>query len=135
MKYLLISPEKITNFLSNNPNFAFRDSLIFVCGNTVTENFINFAKNTKDEILQKAFREHPSKLIQTLLRIGKEPDAKVYLPFAILLSENRITLEDIEKIRLQPLPFTSCWLMRNSSIGVGPWMEAVLYMFSQPVIT
>ncbi|MBL0057065.1 MAG: hypothetical protein IPP31_12960 [Chitinophagaceae bacterium] len=105
LKYLLISLEKITNFLSNNPNFAFRDSLIFVCGNTVPENFINFAKNTKDEILQKAFREHPSKLIQTLLRIGKEPNAKVYLPFAILLSENRITLEDIEKIRLQPLPF------------------------------
>jgi len=105
LKYLLIAPEKISNFLGNNPNFPFRDSLIFVCGNTVPENFIMFASNTKDENLLKAIREHPSKLIQTLIRIGKEPRAKVYLPFAVLLAENKITLEDIEKVRLEPIPF------------------------------
>jgi len=105
LKYLQIAPEKITNFLSNNPNFPFRDSLIFICGNTMPENFIMFALNTKDDTLQKAIHEHPSKLIQTLLRIGKEPKAKAYLPFAILLMENKITLEDIEKVRLEPIPF------------------------------
>ncbi len=102
LKQLAITPEKITNFLSNNANFSLVDSLIFISGNTQPELLINFASQTRDEILAKAIREHKSPIIQTLLMIGKEKDQQTYLPFVVQLSEKKLTLADIDKTRMLP---------------------------------
>ena len=105
LKSLETTPEKITNFLSNNNQFSLVDSLIFISGNTQPELLINFAAQTKDEILSKAIMEHKSPIIQTLLTIGKEKDQKTYLPFVVQISENKLTFADIDKTRTNPNQF------------------------------
>jgi len=105
LKLLETNPDRITNFLSNNNRYALMDSLIFICANTRPELLINFALNTRDEILSNAVKQHKSPIVQTLLSIAKEKNLKIYIPFVVQLSENQLTLADIEKTRTQPNEF------------------------------
>lgn len=96
------TPDKIMSFLSITPDFRFKDSLLFIFANTQPERFIVAAQGTKDEQLSKAIQGHASPLIKTLLSLSKEKNYKNYLPFAGLLSENKITLAEIDKARTVP---------------------------------
>ena len=102
LKTLERTPDKIMSFLSITPDFRFKDSLIFTFANTQPERFIVAAQGTKDEQLSKAIQGHASPLIKTLLSLSKEKNYKNYLPFAGLLSENKITLAEIDKARTVP---------------------------------
>lgn len=96
------SPDKIMDFLGNNPGFSFRDSLLFMSANQYPERFISFVSQTKDEQLLQAIRTHPSPLVQTLLKIAPEKNVSNYLPFAQQISEQRLTLEEVDKARAVP---------------------------------
>lgn len=96
------SPEKIMDFLSTNPGYTLRDSLLFISANLQPEKFIAFVNMTKDEQLLQAIRTHSSPLVQTLLRIAPEKNVTNYLPFAEQIAAQRISLEEVDKARAVP---------------------------------
>jgi len=105
LKELERTPELIMQFLNRNSGFSLRDSLVFICANTEPERFLSFVSSTKDEDLLKVIRNNPSQLVQTLLSIAGEKNLIIYLPFAVQLSEKKLTLEEIDKARTQPSVF------------------------------
>ena len=102
LKSLERNPDKIMSFLMSRPDFPLRDTLLFIFANTVPERFIISAKGTRDEGLSKLILQQNNPLIKTLLSLSTEKNYKDYLPFAGLLSQNKITLAAIDEARKVP---------------------------------
>ena len=102
LKSLERNPDKIMSFLSSKPDFSLRDSLLFIFANNEPERFIIAAKGAKDEGLLKLINQQNSPLIKTLISLADEKNFKDYLPFAGLLSQNKITLATIDEARKVP---------------------------------
>ena len=102
LKSLERTPENIMAFLSNNPNYALRDSLIFIYANTQPEKLVTYVLESKNAELVKLIRDNSSPVVQTLLSIANEKNLKNYFPFVGQLTEQKITLAEIDKMRAQP---------------------------------
>jgi len=102
LKTLERSNDKILQFLATNPNFSYRDSLIFISGNSEPEKLVRFITQTKDEQLQQAIRQHSSPIVQTLVTISKERNLENYLPFVGEIAQGKITLAEVDRARAVP---------------------------------
>ncbi len=98
----LTFPERIPVFLSANPGFHFTDSLIFIWANRRPSILVDYVLHPRDSLLIKKIIGHPSPLVQTLVSIAPEKNIKNYLPFAVQLMNNEMTLADIDKARQTP---------------------------------
>ncbi len=105
LKNLERTPENILKFLGTNINFSLRDSLIFIYGNTLPERLVSYIQESKNLELVNAVRQYNNPLIQTLLLLANEKDFKTYLPFAAMLTEKKIMLPEIVKLRSEPSKF------------------------------
>ena len=105
LKSLERNPDKIMSFLSSRPDFSLRDSLLFIFANTEPERFLISAKGARDEGLLKLIQQQNYPLIKTLVSLADEKNFKDYLPFAGLLSQNKITLAAIDEARKVPSNF------------------------------
>jgi hypothetical protein len=102
LKSLETTPGNIMQFLYQHPNFSLRDSLIFMCANTLPELLIHYSLEAKNKELMDAIRNHQAPLVQTLVGLAGEKNLNNYLPFAGLLCEKKITLGEIDQARMQP---------------------------------
>lgn len=102
LKRLEGKPENIMSFLSNNSNFSFRDSLIYIFGSNRPEMLVNYVQSSRNNELVNLIRSNPSTLIKTLLSLTGEKNLKNYLPFLKQISEQQLQPADIDKLRGEP---------------------------------
>lgn len=96
------APERILNFLAANPDYTFSDSLIFILANRKPGAMVDFLNKPTNENVRAKIIGHSSPLVQTIVRIAPERNVKNYLPFAVQLMNNHLTLADIDKARQTP---------------------------------
>lgn len=102
---LIFAPEKIVPYLSNNPDFAFTDSMIWVLANLEPEMLADYIKSPRNKALEGRIRNHPSPLVQTVTALAPERFVKNYLPFAVELSNKELTLAEVDKLRMEPTKY------------------------------
>ncbi len=95
-------PERVPTYLAANPAYTFTDSLIFICANRRPSVLVDFLLKPTSETVRDKIIAHPSPLVQTLVKIAPEKNVKNYLPFAVQLMNNELTLADIDKARQSP---------------------------------
>ena len=110
-------PERVPAYLAANPDYYFTDSVIFICANRRPGVLVDYLQKPSSEAVKERIIAHPSPLVQTLVRIAPERNVKNYLPFAVQLMNNELTLADIDKARQTPSEYFKL-LVDNEMAGV-----------------
>jgi hypothetical protein len=102
-KYCELHPDEILGVLSAHPDLPFADSLIIVAGHRDIRKLYDFAaaRNT----LAYRIRNSRDSLVNTVARMANSKSGQLYFPFLDNLIKKRITIEQINKVKDNPLNY------------------------------
>lgn len=96
-KYLGMHPDEILPYLQYNTDLPFTDSLIKVAAHNDLKKFYNYA--AVGDRLGSRIRSMRDPFVHTIARMAVSRSGQLYYPFMDLLVHNRITFDDIDKIK------------------------------------
>jgi hypothetical protein len=102
-KYCELHPEEILSVLSAHPELPFADSLIIVAGHRDIRKLYDFA--APHNALAYRIRSSHDSLVNTVARMANSKSGQLYFPFLDNLIRNKITIEEINKVKDNPLNY------------------------------
>lgn len=102
-KYLTLHPDETLPILKNNPDLPFTDSLLAVAARRDPRRLYDYA--AANDKLAGRIRANSDSLIQTIVLLSKSRSGQLYFPFIDMLSKQKITIEDIDKVKDDDLAY------------------------------
>lgn len=102
-KYIQLHPDDILTILQRNPDIAHADSLIIAAAHKDLRKFYNYA--AVGDRLGARIRSLKDPFVHTISRMAVSKSGQLYYPFLDLLIHNRITFDDIDKIKEDNLAY------------------------------
>ena len=96
LKTITRYPTKIMNVLRNNPNAPFADSLLRIVARTQQEELYTYAQAPNSE-LGKKINSMDDPLVQTIVKLARLNEGRIYFPFLDNLYRGKITMEEIDQ--------------------------------------
>lgn len=96
-KYLDLHPYEILPVLQRNPNLPFADSLLKLAAHADTRKFYDYAA-AGDE-LGAHIRSMKDPFVHTISKMATSRNGQMYLPFFDLLLRDKISFDDIDKVK------------------------------------
>ncbi len=101
LKDCKLHPEKILRALSSNSDYTFTDSLISMSARNNPDELYTYA--AASNTLAQKIRNSPDTLVQIISKLSKYKSGQFYFPFLDNLYRNKTTLEEIDKVKDNPL--------------------------------
>jgi hypothetical protein len=102
-KYCELHPEEILGVLGAHPELPFADSLIIVAGHRDIRKLYDFS--AARSALAIRIRNSPDTLVSTVARMANSKSGQLYFPFLDNLIRKKITIEEINKVKDNPLNY------------------------------
>ena len=96
LKTITRFPTKIMNVLRNNPNAPFADSLLRIVARTQQEELYTYAQAPNSE-LGKKINSMDDPLVQTIVKLARLNEGRIYFPFLDNLYRGTVTMEEINQ--------------------------------------
>jgi hypothetical protein len=96
-KYLEANPDEILPELNKNPNLPFTNQFIQIAAHRDIRKLYDYA--AAHNTLGNKIRNHPDSLVRMIGRIASSRSGQLYFPFLDNLMRNKITIEDIDKVK------------------------------------
>ncbi len=128
-KYILLHPHEILPLLKSNTSLPFADSLLLVAAYRDPRRLYDFA--AANDKLANMIRANKDSLIQTVVLLSQSKSGQMYMPFLDLLSKQKITLEEIDKVKDNDLSYYKLLVKtRIDYVGrmVGPQKDTPMEM-------
>ncbi len=104
LKTITKYPGKIMAVLRNNPNVYFADSLIRKVARTQQEELYTYAQAPNSDLGRK-INSMDDPLIQTIARLAKLNEGRIYFPFLDNLYKGKISMEEIDQQKEDPFKY------------------------------
>ncbi|MBC7904582.1 MAG: hypothetical protein H7Y27_14245 [Gemmatimonadaceae bacterium] len=102
-KYLRLHPNEILPTLQRNSELPFADSLIVVAAHDDIRKFYNYVP--VNDRLGAKIRNHQDPFVKTISKMAVSKSGQLYFPFIDLLMKNKISFEDIDKVKADNLAY------------------------------
>lgn len=102
-KYLALHPTQILETLRNHLDAPFTDSLISVAAHQNPRKLYDFA--AASDRLSTRISRNPDSFVITLSKMARSKSGMLYFPFIDRIVAGKITLEDIDKVKDDPLNY------------------------------
>ena len=96
-KYLEANPDEILPELNKNPKLPFTNQFIQIAAHRDIRKLYDYA--AAHNTLGNKIRNHPDSLVRMIGRIASSRSGQLYFPFLDNLMRNKITIEDIDKVK------------------------------------
>ncbi len=96
LKTITKYPGKIMAILRNNPNADYADSLLKIVAHTQQEEIYTYAQAPNSELGKKII-SMDDPLVQTIVKLAKLNEGRIYFPFLDNLYRGRVTMEEIDQ--------------------------------------
>ncbi|MDQ3279681.1 MAG: hypothetical protein M3Q06_15250, partial [Bacteroidota bacterium] len=103
LKFATLYPDKVFITLKDNPDVAFRDSLIKIAGYKNPRQLYDYA--AADNKLGYAIRAIEDPFIRTVAKMAKSTSGQLYFPFLDNLIKGRQTIEEINAVKDDPVKY------------------------------
>lgn len=103
LKFATLYPDKVFITLKDNPDVAFRDSLIKIAGHKNPRQLYDYAAaNNK---LGYAIRAIDDPIIRTVSKMARSTSGQLYFPFLDNLIKGRQTIDEIDAVKDDPVKY------------------------------
>jgi len=128
-KYLEAHPDEILPELNKNPNLPFADHFLQVAAHRDIRKLYDYA--AARNVLGNRIRNHSDSLVRMVGKIAASKSGQLYFPFLDNLMKNKITIEEIDKVKDNDLAYYQ--LMVKTKIeyahrALPPYRDSVLGM-------
>lgn len=103
LKFATLYPDKVFITLKDNPDVAFRDSLIKIAGYKNPRQLYDYA--AADNKLGYAIRAIDDPFIRTVSKMAKSTSGQLYFPFLDNLIKGRQTIDEIDAVKDDPVKY------------------------------
>ncbi len=103
VKYLGIHPNEVFNILPFHLDLPVTDSLLIAAAHRDPKKFYNFA--AVNDKLGYRIRSIQDTFVHTIAKMSVSKSGQLYLPFLDLLMRNKITIEDIDRVKEDNLAY------------------------------
>ena len=90
--------------LRNNPNAYFADSLLRIVARTQQEELYTYAQAPNSDLGRK-INNMDDPLIQTIARLAKLNEGRIYFPFLDNMYKGKISMEEIDQQKEDPFKY------------------------------